>query len=72
MIKSLLDIYQSVREKLKPVPSKPQYAFNLKDLARVVQGLNLVASKSKVKPKKSNYIGFLKFLVQTHNFSPYL
>jgi dynein heavy chain len=59
MIKSLIEIYHTVQEKLKAIPSKPYYVFNLKDLARVVQGLNLVASKGKVKPKnKCNFSGF--------------
>jgi dynein heavy chain len=52
-MKSLNEVYHSVRDKLKPTPSKPQYVFNMKDYARVAQGIQLVASKSKVKPKFS-------------------
>lgn len=53
MIKSLGDIYEQVRTVLRPAPSKPHYLFNLKDVARVVQGLQLVASKSKPTKDKS-------------------
>ncbi len=47
MIKSLSDIYDQVRSTLRPAPCNPHYLFSLKDIARVVQGLQLVASKSK-------------------------
>ena len=50
---SLIDVYQSVKTYLKPVPSKPYYLFNFKDLAKVVQGIQLLASKSKVLPSRA-------------------
>ncbi len=53
IIKSLTDVYQSIRANLKPVPSKPFYLFNFKDLAKVVQGIQLLASKSKVLPSRA-------------------
>ncbi len=70
-MKSLIDIYQSVAEKLKPVPAKPHYVFNMKDLSRVVQGLQLVASKTKVKPKnvkKSKRLFLIKLKFHSNLF----
>lgn len=45
-------MYYYIKETLKPVPQKPHYLFNFKDLTKVVQGLQLLASKSKVIPLK--------------------
>ena len=53
LIRSLTDIYQSILGYLRPVPAKPHYLFNFKDLARVVQGVQLLASKSKVLPSRA-------------------
>lgn len=53
IIKSLTDVYQTVQTNFRPVPSKPFYLFSFKDLARVVQGVQLLASKSKVLPVKA-------------------
>lgn len=54
VIKSLVEVYYGVKEKLRPSPSKPLYLFNMKDVAKIVQGLQLVASRSKLKPKHKN------------------
>jgi len=48
MLNTLSEVYSSVRAFLRPTPAKPHYLFNFKDVARVVQGLLLVASKTKV------------------------
>ena len=49
-------MYQAIRNNLKPVPAKPCYLFNFKDIAKVVQGLQLVASKSKpIKEKNKKF-----------------
>lgn len=53
IIKSLIDIYQSINAHIKHVPSKPYYLFNFKDLAKVIQGIQLLASKSKVLPTRA-------------------
>lgn len=45
-------MYYYIKETLKPVPQKPHYLFNFKDITKVVQGLQLLASKSKVIPVK--------------------
>jgi dynein heavy chain len=52
IIKSLTEIYLTVKEFLKPSPANPFYLFNFRDLARVVQGVQLLASKAKVVPAK--------------------
>jgi dynein heavy chain, axonemal len=51
VIKSLVEVYNDIKENLRPTPSKPFYLFNMRDVAKVVQGLQLVASRSKLKPK---------------------
>jgi hypothetical protein len=52
IIKSLTEIYLTIKEFLRPSPARPYYLFNFKDIARVIQGLQLLASKSKVVPTK--------------------
>lgn len=50
------EVYQAIRNTLKPVPAKPYYLFNFKDVAKVVHGLQLVASKSKpIKEKNKKF-----------------
>eukprot|EP00958_Prasinococcus_capsulatus_P020418 scaffold2645_cov378-Prasinococcus_capsulatus_cf.AAC.23 len=39
VIRSTMDIYRTLREELLPTPSKCHYTFNLRDFAKVVQGL---------------------------------
>jgi len=56
MIKTLSEVYSSVRHVLRPVPAKPHYLFNFKDVSRVVQGLLLVASKTKVTKDRNNRV----------------
>ncbi|KAK9803422.1 hypothetical protein WJX72_010826 [[Myrmecia] bisecta] len=46
LIASTVDIYNSVRAELLPTPSKPHYTFNLRDVARVVQGIMRADPKS--------------------------
>lgn len=53
LIRSLAEVYQAVSSYLKPVPAKPYYLFSFKDLARVIQGIQLLASKSKVLPSRA-------------------
>lgn len=55
LIRSLVDIYESVKLNLKPVPKSPQYLFSFNDVAKVMQGLQLLASKARVvKVNKKN------------------
>ena len=42
LVESTIDLYASVCKELKPVPSKPHYVFNLRDAAKVVQGVLMV------------------------------
>ena len=52
LIKSIGEVYVAVKENLKPTPSNSHYMFNFKDVSRVIQGVQLLASKSKVVPAK--------------------
>lgn len=40
-----IDLYLKVNENLKAVPSKPHYLFNLRDLSRVIQGIQIINKK---------------------------
>jgi hypothetical protein len=51
-IKTISEVYILIKENMKPTPMKPQYLFNFKDVGRVIQGMLLLASKSKVVPVK--------------------
>jgi dynein heavy chain len=59
-IKPLLDtvisctqeVYTRVRQTLKPIPSKTHYTFNLRDIAKVMQGVTMV-SQTHVKDPES-------------------
>ena len=51
ILKSLCDVYISLKSNLRPVPKYPQYLFNFKDIAKVVQGMQLLASKTKLVAK---------------------
>jgi len=46
IVKATLGIYTACLEGLLPTPSKSHYTFNLRDLARVVQGMMLMSKES--------------------------
>lgn len=48
VVTSTQDIFTRVREALKPIPSKSHYTFNLRDIAKVVQGV-AIASQPYIK-----------------------
>jgi dynein heavy chain len=48
VIPATLDIYDRVRRDLKPIPSKTHYTFNLRDIAKVLQGVTM-AAQSRIK-----------------------
>jgi hypothetical protein len=52
MLKSLNEIYTLVKKYYKPTPLTPHYLFSFKDVVRVVQGVQILASKSKVVPTR--------------------
>jgi len=39
LIDSALSMYQKIRDKLLPTPSKSHYTFNLRDMSKVIQGM---------------------------------
>jgi dynein heavy chain len=51
LVKATLQIYSSVIGFFKPLPSKSHYLFNLRDFAKVINGLCL-ADKDKIKTKE--------------------
>ncbi|KAK7008742.1 dynein heavy chain domain-containing protein 1, partial [Biomphalaria glabrata] len=53
MSSALLDLYQTVRDKLLPSPSKPHYIFSLHDLSKVVQGILLLSPRIHLKKGKT-------------------
>jgi dynein heavy chain len=38
-VTSTIEVYNSIRAALLPTPSKSHYTFNLRDMARVMQGV---------------------------------
>ena len=34
-----IDVYETIREEMRPTPSRAHYAFNLRDVAKVIQGI---------------------------------
>lgn len=52
LVSSVLDIYQSAIITLLPTPAKSHYIFNLRDYARVVQGLLLASPEKFAEPTK--------------------
>ena len=51
VVDSTIEIYNSIREQLLPTPSKPHYTFNLRDVARVIQGVMRADPKSTTEAK---------------------
>lgn len=49
-IKNIVDatnlVYQGVEEKLKPIPAKSHYTFNLRDMSKIFQGVCAASPKS--------------------------
>ena len=46
IVKSSIDVYNSIREELRPTPTKFHYTFNLRDVSKVFQGLLMVTSRT--------------------------
>ncbi|EGD83038.1 dynein heavy chain 2 [Salpingoeca rosetta] len=52
LVMATADIYKHVAAELLPTPSKSHYTFNLRDFARVVQGVMMVPPASMTEPNK--------------------
>lgn len=50
MVDSTIEIYNQIRTQLLPTPSKPHYTFNLRDVARVIQGVMRADPKTTTEP----------------------
>lgn len=44
-VDAAIDLYLKVNVNLKAIPSKPHYLFNLRDLSRVIQGIQIINRK---------------------------
>jgi len=44
-VESSIELFQILSEHLKPTPAKPHYFFNLRDISKVFQGINLIDSR---------------------------
>ena len=38
LVESSIMLYEDVTRMLRPIPAKPHYTFNLRDLSKVIQG----------------------------------
>ena len=55
LIDQVLVVYNKVRDELLPTPTKSHYLFNLRDIAKVFQGICLASVKVIVEPVQTNY-----------------
>ncbi|KAL8594105.1 hypothetical protein ACOMHN_000817 [Nucella lapillus] len=53
----LLELYQAVRERLRPTPVQAHYIFSLHDVARVVQGIMLMSPRSRIRKMRTKKKG---------------
>lgn len=51
VVDSTIEVYNQIREQLLPTPSKPHYTFNLRDVARVIQGVMRADPKTTTEPR---------------------
>lgn len=73
MSEALLELYQSVKEKLCPSPLQAHYIFSLHDLYRVVQGVMLLSprthiKRAKTKKKEGVTIIILSFYIYNNSY----
>lgn len=59
LINATLDVYNQSMAKLLPTPTKSHYMFNLRDFARVIQGLMMLPTA--VLPQDDNKAGALLY-----------
>lgn len=43
MVEATVDIYQTITVELLPIPAKSHYTFNVRDLAKVFQGVSMAS-----------------------------
>ncbi|CAL1542047.1 unnamed protein product, partial [Lymnaea stagnalis] len=57
MCQALLELHQSVKDKLRPSPSQAHYIFSLHDINKVVQGMQLMSPRTHIKKGKTKKKG---------------
>lgn len=67
-IDATVEMYGSILSNLKPTPAKSHYLFNMRDVSRVVQGLQLVSKPQITDDKFVTLLFYLLFLC-LHNLT---
>lgn len=52
MSEAMMEMYECVKERLRPCPSQAHYIFSLHDLSRIVQGIMLMSPRTRIKKAK--------------------
>ena len=50
-ISATISVYESIREEMRPTPSRAHYTFNLRDVAKVIQGILQCTTETCDKPQ---------------------
>ena len=62
IVKTCIDVYNTITTQLLPTPAKSHYTFNLRDLSKVFQGM-LQANATKITVSLSFPFSVIKFMI---------